>query len=43
MLWISVIGGCLSGLWLFFSPLRRLRDLPAQSLAPGSSPAESAA
>jgi MFS family permease len=43
MLWIAVIGGCLSGLWLFFSPLRRLRDLPTHSLAPGGSPVESAA
>lgn len=32
-LWIAVAGGCLSGLWLFFSPLRRLRDLPARALA----------
>lgn len=28
-LWIAVIGGCLSGLWLYLSPLRGLRDLPA--------------
>jgi predicted MFS family arabinose efflux permease len=27
-LWIAVVGGCLSGLWLFFSPLRGMRDLP---------------
>ncbi|MGH3416445.1 MAG: MFS transporter [Actinocrinis sp.] len=27
-LWIAVIGGCASGLWLYFSPLRRMRDLP---------------
>jgi predicted MFS family arabinose efflux permease len=27
-LWIATIGGCLSGLWLFFSPLRGLRDIP---------------
>jgi MFS family permease len=33
-LWIAVIGGCLSGLWLYFSPLRRMRDLPTQSLQP---------
>jgi predicted MFS family arabinose efflux permease len=28
-LWIAVIGGCASGLWLFFSPLRGMRDFPA--------------
>lgn len=33
-LWLAVAGGCLSGLWLYFSPLRRLRDLPAQRLQP---------
>lgn len=27
-LWIAVIGGCASGLWLFFSPLRGMRDVP---------------
>jgi MFS family permease len=27
-LWIAVVGGCASGLWLFFSPLRGLRDFP---------------
>lgn len=27
-LWIAVIGGCASGLWLFFSPLRGMRDIP---------------
>jgi MFS family permease len=27
-LWIAVVGGCASGLWLFFSPLRGRRDLP---------------
>lgn len=32
-LWIAVAGGCMSGLWLYFSPLRRLRDIPARSLA----------
>lgn len=37
MLWIAVIGGCMSGLWLYFSPLRRMRDLPEQSLAPAGS------
>jgi MFS family permease len=33
-LWLAVIGGCCSGLWLFFSPLRGLRDIPAISAAP---------
>jgi MFS family permease len=33
-LWVAVIGGCSSGLWLFLSPLRGMRDLPAQSLQP---------
>jgi predicted MFS family arabinose efflux permease len=32
-LWIAVVGGCASGLWLYFSPLRRMRDLPTESLA----------
>ena len=27
-LWIAVVGGCSSGLWLFFSPLRGRRDMP---------------
>ncbi|MFD0731334.1 MFS transporter [Planotetraspora mira] len=27
-LWIAVIGGCCAGLWLFFSPLRGMRDIP---------------
>lgn len=30
-LWIATIGGCLSGLWLFFSPLRGIRDIPHPS------------
>jgi MFS family permease len=34
MLWIAVIGGCLSGLWLYMSPLRGMRDLPAAGLQP---------
>jgi len=28
-LWIAVAGGCCAGLWLFFSPLRGMRDFPA--------------
>jgi hypothetical protein len=35
-LWIAVTGGCLSGLWLYFSPLRRLRDMPAERLRPSA-------
>ena len=31
-LWIAVIGGCASGIWLYLSPLRGLRDLPASGL-----------
>jgi predicted MFS family arabinose efflux permease len=27
-LWVAAVGGCCSGLWLFFSPLRRMRDIP---------------
>ena len=26
-LWVAVVGGCSAGLWLFFSPLRGMRDL----------------
>jgi predicted MFS family arabinose efflux permease len=33
-LWVAVAGGCLSGLWLFLSPLRGMRDLPAAGLQP---------
>jgi MFS family permease len=32
-LWLAVIGGCCSGLWLYFSPLRTMRDIPAVSAA----------
>jgi MFS family permease len=32
-LWIATIGGCLSGLWLFFSPLRGMRDIPTAPTA----------
>jgi MFS family permease len=32
-LWIAVTGACSSVLWLIFSPLRGLRDLPDRSLA----------
>jgi hypothetical protein len=27
VLWLAVIGGCSSGLWLLLSPLRRMPDL----------------
>lgn len=36
-LWIATIGGCLSGLWLFFSPLRGMRDIPQHATAVGAS------
>lgn len=35
-LWVATIGGCLSGLWLFFSPLRGLRDIPGIAHGPGA-------
>jgi predicted MFS family arabinose efflux permease len=35
-LWVATIGGCLSGLWLFFSPLRGMRDIPQPAAASGS-------
>jgi len=31
MLWVAAIGGCASGLWLYFSPLRGMRDIPAEA------------
>jgi MFS family permease len=34
MLWVAVIGGCSSGLWLYFSPLRGMRDIPAEGVRP---------
>ena len=37
-LWIAAIGGCLSGLWLYFSPLRHMRDMPIEKFQPASSP-----
>ncbi|WP_327290377.1 MFS transporter [Streptomyces sp. NBC_01198] len=40
-LWIAVTGGCSAGLWLFFSPLRRLRDIPLGRPA-GAGPAVAA-
>jgi MFS family permease len=33
-LWIAVIGGCCAGLWLFFSPLRGMRDIPLKEPEP---------
>jgi MFS family permease len=37
-LWMAAIGGCLSGLWLYFSPLRHMRDMPLEKFQPASSP-----
>lgn len=34
-LWIAVVGGCASGLWLYFSPLRGMRDFERAAL-PGA-------
>jgi MFS family permease len=34
VLWLAVIGGCSSGLWLLLSPLRRMRDLRLDGLQP---------
>jgi len=36
-LWLAVAGGCSSGLWLYLSPLRGLRDLPG-TLRPAPAP-----
>jgi MFS family permease len=33
-LWIAVVGGCSSGLWLYFSPLRGMREFPGSAPAP---------
>jgi MFS family permease len=33
-LWIAVAGGCCAGLWLFFSPLRGMRDIPLKEPEP---------
>ncbi|MBM9504391.1 MFS transporter [Actinacidiphila acididurans] len=33
-LWIAVAGGCCAGLWLFFSPLRGMRDIPLAQVGP---------
>jgi hypothetical protein len=35
MLWVAVIGGCSSGLWLYFSPLRGMRDIPTAGARSG--------
>ena len=32
-LWLAVAGGCASGLWLLFSPLRGMRDIPISAAA----------
>ncbi|MET8585556.1 MFS transporter [Streptomyces collinus] len=33
-LWIAVCGGCCAGLWLYFSPLRGMRDIPLREPRP---------
>ena len=38
-LWIAVVGGCSAGLWLYFSPLRGLRDFPVAGLCDRSATA----
>jgi hypothetical protein len=35
-MWIAVVGGCASGLWLFFSPLRGMRDFPSDTAPAGA-------
>ncbi|MGW0949668.1 MFS transporter, partial [Streptomyces sp. NPDC002623] len=37
-LWIAVAGGCCAGLWLFFSPLRGMRDIPLKEPEPEPEP-----
>ncbi|MGW7544470.1 MFS transporter [Streptomyces sp. NPDC054770] len=37
-LWIAVVGGCCAGLWLFFSPLRGMRDIPLKEPEPEPEP-----
>lgn len=29
-LWVCAVGGILAGLWVFFSPLRTMRDVPGE-------------
>ncbi|HEY1621353.1 MAG TPA: hypothetical protein VGG25_27265, partial [Streptosporangiaceae bacterium] len=36
--WIGVTGSWLAGLWVYFSPLRTMRDIPAPP-APGAADA----
>jgi predicted MFS family arabinose efflux permease len=33
-LWVAIIGGCAAGLWLYFSPLRGMRDIPINEPEP---------
>ena len=40
-LWIGFIGSWAAGFWVFFSPLRRLRDVPAEG--PAETPAKQGA
>ncbi len=37
-LWIAVSGGCCAGLWLYFSPLRGMRDIPLGKPEPEPEP-----
>jgi hypothetical protein len=37
-LWIAFAGSWLAGWWVFFSPLRRLREIPQASPQPEASP-----
>jgi MFS family permease len=33
-LWVAAVGAWAAGLWVFFSPLRRMRDIPGPGLSP---------
>jgi hypothetical protein len=33
-LWIGFIGSWAAGLWVYFSPLRKMRDIPTQLSGP---------
>ncbi len=38
-LWVGVAGSCLAGLFVLFSPLRRMRDVPGHQAQAGPEPA----
>ena len=42
-IWIAVIGMWAAALWVFFSPLRTLRDIPAEAIPGASGPPDGAA